>query len=70
MIQALNDRQRDQGLKLQQIQETMEAQKEREKKREDTVQEILKRIDVLEENRAQSRTWRQPHLDDDEGDGH
>ena len=77
LVQALSDRQRDQDTKLQQIQITMDAQMEREKRRdarheeqEAAIQGILKRLETLERDGpvGQPAIWRragESALDDD-----
>ena len=69
LIQSLNDRQRDQGDKLQKIQEAMEAQKEQDRKHDSAIQDILQRVDQLEDSSMKGATWRQPLFEGEQGVG-
>ena len=56
MIEMLNNRQREQGLRLQQLQESVDAQREgqdrRNRDQDATIQEVLRRLEALEQEGA------------------
>ena len=69
IVQILDQRQREQGDKLERVQDTLRDSAEREKARDRTIQDVLKRIDMLEEGQAQQRTWRQTRFETEDGGG-
>ena len=47
----------------------MESQKEQDKKQDLAIQDILRRVDQLEESSAKGAAWRQPLLEGEQGAG-
>ena len=69
LVQILDERQRDQGARLEEVQRTVKEHSQRDKAREASIQDILKRIDVLEEGQSSSRAWQQHPFLGEQGGG-
>ena len=57
IVQILDQRQREQGDKLERVQDTLRDSAERKKARDRTIQDVLKRIDMLEECSQNCCIW-------------
>ena len=58
MIKAVNERQQAQMARLQEIQISIDEQKEKGRAQDDTIREIPRRIDLLEAKQAAPPVWR------------
>ena len=69
LVQILDERQREQGARLAEVQQAVKEQSQRDKAREASIQSILQRIEQLEGEQASSRTWRTTLFEGENGVG-
>ena len=69
IVQILDQRQREQGAKIEQVQDSLRDYAAREKARDLTIQVVLKRIDMLEDSQLQHRAWKHTRFESEEGEG-
>ena len=69
IVQILDQRQREQGDKIQKVQDSLRDYAAREQTRDLTIQDVLKRIDLLEDNQMQRRAWKPARFDGEEDGG-